>query len=180
MTPSLEKQWIARVILDGDHDAFKALVRAYQSPVRNFLRRLVKGDDTLADDLAQETFIQVYRNLEKYRGEAKLSTWMMKIAFNQFLQYQRKNKAFSNHQEITDDTLESGPQRDPNLTVDMEKAIQQLSDPERAAITLCFHQDVSHEEAAIILAMPLGTLKSHVARAKEKLKLSLVTWRNHP
>src|ERR1051326_708732 len=75
---------IARVLEADDPNAFAELVRRYQSPVRVFLRRMTRGDEALADDLAQETFIRAWRKLESYRNESRFSTWLFGIAVNEF------------------------------------------------------------------------------------------------
>jgi RNA polymerase sigma-70 factor (ECF subfamily) len=67
---------ITRVLRAGDPNAFGELVRRYQSPVRSFLRRLTRGDEALADDLAQETFLRAWRKLETFRAEARFSSWL--------------------------------------------------------------------------------------------------------
>ncbi len=182
MSPALEKQWIARVIVDGDPDAFKALVRLHQSQVRQFLRRLTHQDAALADDLAQETFLQVFRHIAGYRGDAKFSTWVLRIAYHQFLQHHRRRQGKEELRESWEDQTETASPEvaagtSANLQLDVERALAGLSEAERAAITLCYHQDATHEDAARILDMPLGTLKSHVYRAKEKLKKQLDAWR---
>ena len=76
---------VARVLAGDDRHAFAALVRRHQGPVRALLRRLCKGDDAFADDLAQETFLQAHRKLEQFRGDARFSTWIYRIAYNSFL-----------------------------------------------------------------------------------------------
>ena len=75
---------VARVLVDDDHHAFAELVRHHQSTVRGLLRQLTRNDLALADDLAQETFLRVYKNLRSFRGEAKFSTWLYRIAYNVF------------------------------------------------------------------------------------------------
>lgn len=83
---------IARVLEAGDPNAFGELVRRYQSPVRAFLRKLTRGDDALADDLAQETFLRAWRKLETFRGESRFSTWLFGIAVNEFRTRLRRDR----------------------------------------------------------------------------------------
>src|SRR5215207_8554219 len=83
---------IARVVVQDDRHAFAELVRRYQSTVRATLRRLTAGNDALADDLAQETFLLAYRNLKSFRQEARFSTWLYRIATNAFFAEARKRK----------------------------------------------------------------------------------------
>ena len=71
---------VARVLLDDDHHAFSELVRRHQSAVRGLLRNLTRTDAALADDLAQETFLKAFKHIGSFRGEAKFSTWLYRIA----------------------------------------------------------------------------------------------------
>lgn len=150
----------------GDVAAFGALVRQHQSSVRGFLRRLTKGDHALADDLAQETFLAAHRKIAQFQGQGSFTGWLYAIAWSRFLMETRKRKL-----EPLDDMDERvAPSIDPAIKLDLEKAMAQLRAPERAALTLCFAMGMPHEEAASVMGVPLGTLKSHVARGREKLK----------
>jgi RNA polymerase sigma-70 factor (ECF subfamily) len=75
-----------------DHNAFGELVRRYQSPVRAFLAKMARGDTHLADDMAQETFLKAWKHLATFRNEAKFSTWLFGIAFNEFPSQARRNR----------------------------------------------------------------------------------------
>src|ERR1700744_857571 len=81
--------WLAHA-RQGDRHAFARLVRAHQSRVRLQLRRLTQGDAALGDDLAQETFVQAWMHLVEFRGEARLATWLHRIARARFLQHVRR------------------------------------------------------------------------------------------
>lgn len=157
----------------GDAHAFTALVRRHQSAVRGFLRRLT-GDNGLADDLAQETFLKAHRGLTSWRGESSLLSWLCGIAWRVWLSEKRKVR---NTREVVDDAapaLVEAPRGAERTARDVERDVQRalltLKEEERAAIALCFQDELTHDEAAAILGMPLGTLKSHVARGKEKLR----------
>lgn len=150
----------------GDVAAFGALVRQHQSSVRGFLRRLTKGDAALADDLAQETFLEAHRKIAQFQGHGSFTGWLYAIAWSRFLMENRKRKL-----EPLDEMDERvAPSIDPAIKLDLEKAMTLLRPPERAALTLCFALGMPHEEAAAAMGVPLGTLKSHVARGREKLK----------
>ena len=84
---------VARVIASDDRGAFELLVRRHQSAVRNFLRRLARNDAERANDLAQETFIKMYQGLHSYRGSARFTTWLFRIAYHTFLNDQRGRHA---------------------------------------------------------------------------------------
>ncbi|MEP7207407.1 MAG: sigma-70 family RNA polymerase sigma factor [Casimicrobiaceae bacterium] len=182
-----DAELIARVVVQDDRAAFAELVRRYQSGVRATLRRLATGDHGLADDLAQETFLSAYRNLRAFRQDARFSTWLYRIATNAFLAYRRKRRE-ELLGESADDVADGGEAADAHdrgygdhaggttLRIDMERALEVLSDAERAAIVQCYHNDLSHEEAAYVLGCPVGTVKTHILRAKQKLKNRLAAW----
>jgi RNA polymerase sigma factor (sigma-70 family) len=177
-----DAQLIARVLVHDDRHAFGELVRRYQSTVRACLRKLTAGNHALADDLAQETFLLAYRNLRSFRQQAKFSTWLYRIAYNAFLAERRKMKELPlpDDEQAVDEALSDEASvplaRSVALSVDLERAMAVLSDAERAAIVQCYHNDLSHEEAAFVLGCPVGTVKTHVLRAKQKLKARLGAW----
>jgi RNA polymerase sigma-70 factor (ECF subfamily) len=183
-----DAQLIARVVVQDDRHAFSELVRRHQSAVRATLRRLTAGNLALADDLAQETFMLAYRNLKSFRQEAKFPTWLYRIATNAFLADARKRKeellGDRDGDVADDDDGDTSPSdgvggdhaRAATLRLDMERALAILSDGERAAIVQCYHNDLSHEEAAYVLNCPVGTVKTHILRAKQKLKSRLAAW----
>ncbi len=174
---------VARVLAGDDRHAFAALVRRHQGAVRALLRRLCKGDDAFADDLAQETFLLAHRKLDQFRGDARFSTWIYRIAYNSFLMAIR-----SRHEEQPlddkvigedgdDQILDHQPEETAaDLQMDLQRAFHGLSPAERAVIAQCYYLDRSHEEAAYALDCPLGTVKSHISRAKQKLKAALQVW----
>lgn len=186
--PLTDAQLIARVVIQDDRHAFSELVRRHQSAVRTTLRRLTTGNHALADDLAQETFMLAYRNLKSFRQEAQFSTWLYRIATNAFLADARKRKEEllgDRIGELADDegddaevldSAGSDHARSSALRMDMDRALAVLSEDERAAIVQCYHNDLSHEEAAKVLNCPVGTVKTHILRAKLKLKSRLSAW----
>jgi len=184
-----DAQLIARVVVHDDRNAFSELVRRHQSAVRTTLRRLTAGNHALADDLAQDTFMLAYRNLKSFRQDAQFSTWLYRIATNAFLADARKRKEEllgDRDQDVASDDDDVGdrpgeaagfdPARGASLRIDMDRALAVLSDAERAAIVQCYHNDLSHEEAAVVLNCPVGTVKTHILRAKAKLKTKLAAW----
>lgn len=182
-SPVSDAQLIARVVVSDDRHAFSELVRRHQSSVRATLRKLSGGNTALADDLAQETFLLAYRNLKSFRQDAKFSTWLYRIAYNAFLGDARRIKELSMPDDMDADALSPAgmeekeqPARQAALRIDLERAMSVLSDAEKAAIVQCYHNDLSHEEAAEVLGCPVGTVKTHVLRAKQKLKSRLGAW----
>lgn len=177
--PDLEL--IARVVTEDDRDAFGELVRKHQSAVRAFLRQLTRGDAAWADDLAQEAFVLAYRKLRDFRGEAKFSSWLLGIAHNQFRNSHRRQR------EIPTEAMPEEPDQNElshadniALQQDLASALGQLSDDEQTALHVCYQQGLSHSEAALVLGWPLGTVKTHLARSKEKLRHLLAVWNPQP
>jgi len=182
-----DAQLIARCIVGDDRHAFTELVKRHQSAVRACLRKLTAGNHALADDLAQDTFVLAWRNLKSFRQEARFSTWLYRIATNCWLAHARKR-----HEELLGDRDDSVAEDDGDgggessfggdhaagttMKIDLERAMALLSDAERAAIVQCYHNDLSHEEAAYVLGCPVGTVKTHVLRGKQKLKRALAAW----
>jgi RNA polymerase sigma-70 factor (ECF subfamily) len=182
---------IARALATSDQAsraAFGELVRRHQSSLRATLRRLTSGNDVLADDLAQEAFVLAWRNLASFRDEARFSTWLYRIATNCWLANARKRKDV-----LLGDRGEDGEGDDEeamsalgasvgdashttSLKVDLARAMRVLSDGERAAIVQCYDNDLTHEEAAYVLGIPVGTVKTHILRAKKKLKAAMADW----
>jgi RNA polymerase sigma-70 factor (ECF subfamily) len=160
---------------------FPELVSSHQGAVRAFLRRLT-DDDALADDLAQETFLKARPALAGFRGEGSVGSWLLRIAYRQWLSNRRGRRARSEQLadvgDAHEDVVDHGSDRRTERSVerDVRRALRVLSDDERAAIAACFYDGLTHEEAAAVLEMPLGTLKSHVSRAREKLRTPLAAY----
>jgi RNA polymerase sigma-70 factor (ECF subfamily) len=174
--PLNDADLVARVLLEDDHHAFAELVRNHQSPVRGLLRQLTRSDLALADDLAQETFLRAYKNIRSFRGEAKFSTWLYRIAYNCFREEARKRKELVGIDESQLEAEQDPQTVDPALKHDLMQALQLLPLHERSAILLCCQNGLSHDEAARVLEIPLGTVKTNVLRGREKLKKMLAGW----
>jgi len=167
---------VARVLLTDDRRAFEQLVRRHQGMVRAQLRRLVHDDHAKADDLAQETFVLAWRKLHQFRGEARFSTWLYRIAYSCFLQGRRKRSSAA--EDIDEDALGQRTRlRDAvEMRLDVERAMGHLSATEQTVLLHVVQLELSHEETAYVLKMPLGTVKSHTKRGKAKLRTLLVDW----
>lgn len=174
--PLTDADLVARVLLDDDHHAFAELVRNHQSPVRGLLRQLTRGDAALADDLGQETFLRAYKNIRSFRGEAKFSTWLYRIAYNCFREEARKRKELVGIDETQLEAEQDPNTVDPALRQDLMQALHLLPLHERSAVVLCCQNGLSHDEASRVLDIPLGTVKTNVLRGREKLKKLLSAW----
>lgn len=175
----VDRALVARALLANDTRAFEQLLRRHQGMVRAQLRRLLQGDHARADDLAQETFLLAWRKLDQFRGDARFSTWLYRIAYTCFLQARRKRTL------AADERGDKGqPQPSPvhavALQFDVARAMQRLSPAEQDVLLHCVQLGLSHDEAAYVLAMPLGTVKSHMLRGKAKLRALLADWQGAP
>lgn len=174
----IDRALVARVLLTDDRRAFEQLVRRHQGMVRAQLRRLLHGDNAEADDLAQETFLLAWRKLHQFRGEARFSTWLYRIAYTCFLQAYRKRSSDAMVMNSDEIELPTSVRDATELRLDVEKAMRRLSMPEQAVLLHVVQLGLSHDEAAYVLAMPLGTVKSHARRGKAKLRTQLADWQD--
>jgi RNA polymerase sigma-70 factor (ECF subfamily) len=170
-----DQELISRVIACDDHAAFGELVRRHQSAVRGFLRHLARGDHALSDDLAQEAFVRAYRDLARFRGTSTFLTWILGIAHNQWRNARRRVQ-FTAFAAASDEPFVPDLTSASDLRADLAAALRTLSPDEQLALHVCYQQGLTHEEAAVLLDWPLGTVKTHVARAKEKLRQPLAAW----
>jgi len=171
--------------LEGNEDAFDVLVYRYQDKLINYLNNLLK-DYELAVDLAQESFIRVYRNADRYKGKYQFSTWIYRIATNlaidEIRKRERKGKYFfynvmslfqrDNAEYPLPDRRES-----PEKALDrkqklerLQKAIDVLPEKYRLPFLLKEAQELSYEETSKVLKISVGTAKSRIHRAKMLLR----------
>jgi RNA polymerase sigma factor (sigma-70 family) len=178
-----DESQLLKAAMQHDIDAFGALVSLHQARVRGFLRRLCR-DHASADDLAQESFLLAWRKLKDYRAQGSFNAWLCSIAYRCFLQSRRSHKRevemtqLYGLQHCADETDEA----QPLLQRTLERAMATLSGQEAAAITLNITLGYSHSEVATILELPLGTVKSLIARGLPKLRAVLThpaTGENH-
>ncbi|MBQ9669278.1 MAG: sigma-70 family RNA polymerase sigma factor [Prevotella sp.] len=172
---------VTQVAVFRNKRAFDQIVRKYQSPVRRFLLNLTLGDEMLSDDLAQDTFLKAYLNIGQFRGRASLQTWLMRIAYNVFYDYKRKEKGIVKSAEFAA-AAQGTPAENAaaaansslftfhsSLKTDIYRALSILKEEERTCITLQLIDGYALDEIAGITAMPLNTVKSHLRRGKERL-----------
>jgi RNA polymerase sigma-70 factor (ECF subfamily) len=171
-----DSELIARALVHDDRAAFGELVQRHQSAVRRFLRHLTHGNHTFADDLAQETFLQAYRGLSRYRGDASFTTWLFGIAHNHFRNARRRPETVAWEPDSAGGETAPSPARAVELRQDLAAALLQLDPDEQTALHLFYEQDLTHPEIAAITGWPLGTVKTHLARGKDKLRPLLALW----
>jgi RNA polymerase sigma factor (sigma-70 family) len=177
VTPA-DPELIARCLKHNDTAAFGELVLRHQSAVRRFLRHMTRGNAAWADDLAQETFLQAYRGLGRFRGASRFEVWLLGIAFNRFRNSSRQMRRENPAPQAEMDSLEAPHTgRLADLRNDLESALKQIPDNEHLALRMNFQLGLSHSEIADALGWPVGTVKTHVARGKERLRDILLPWK---
>lgn len=168
MSPHEEARLIAAARC-GDSRAFAALTDVHQQAVRGFLRRFT-GRREDADDIAQEAFVTAWRKLDRFEGRSSFRSWVSGIGLRLARDARRaesraaaRDGAWLSEQDAPD---AAAPRED---VIALERAMAKLSEDQRAAVALCLGEGFSHAEAAVILKLPLGTVKSHVTRGRERL-----------
>jgi RNA polymerase sigma-70 factor (ECF subfamily) len=178
-----------RVGATGDAAAFTLLMRRHNQSLYRAARSILK-DDAEAEDAVQEAYIQAYRSMGRFRGESKLSTWMMRIAVNEALERTRKRSRRAEVIHLDGDTRpeseapeatmnqatpeqpEHGAQRAETRRL-LEKKIDALPDAFRTVFVLRAIEDLSVEETALTLGIPEATVRSRFFRARGLLRESL-------
>ncbi|HKJ16965.1 MAG TPA: RNA polymerase sigma factor [Xanthomonadales bacterium] len=162
-----DRELATRVAISGDQAAFTLLVERHQTPIRNYLRRLMVNDDSGADDLAQDTFLAAYQKISTWQNTAKLSTWLHKIAYFKFLDYIRKNKRIQVMAEVPEGDAVKTNTADEEIMA--RHLMSLLKETDRAVLTLAYGAGMSHAEISRVVDKPLGSVKAQIHRAKLKL-----------
>ena len=160
---------VARVNLLGDKTAFDKLTRKYQSSIRRFFLNLTMGDTPLSDDLAQETFIKAYLNLNGFQGLSGFSTWLFRIAYNVHYDFLRSKKITGDIDETAINLKHHVHNEFSAEKLDIHDALQVLRTEEKTAILLFYMEDKTHPEISKIMQCPLGTVKTYILKGKEKM-----------
>ena len=177
---------LARLAELGREPAFRELLIRYERPIFSLIYRMVR-DRELAEDLAQETFVQAFNAIASYNSSYKFNSWIFKIASNHTINYLRKGKLdtvsiFGTSDEglgdrelqiksITENPHEFTERRE--LGGRIEVAIGELREEYRMAILLYHVEGYSYKEIADIMDIPLGTAKTYLSRARKELKKHL-------
>ncbi|MBW8635769.1 sigma-70 family RNA polymerase sigma factor [Hoeflea sp. WL0058] len=164
----------------GDREAFAELVRRRQSWIRNLMRRFCH-DDHLADDLAQQVFLQAWRHIRSLQQSDRFGAWLRRLAVNTWLQHRRANDPIRNADELDETHVAAeGP---AGMAFDLDRALASLPEAPRLCIVLSYNEGMTHEEIAELTELPAGTVKSHIRRGAERLRQILTDYndgaRNH-
>jgi RNA polymerase sigma-70 factor (ECF subfamily) len=152
----------------GDDDAYGELVRRRQNAIRQLFRRLCR-DPALADDLAQQTFLQAWRTIGTLKSPAAFGGWLRRLGINTWLQRVRAEKPLISTTELDELPDEAEP---PTLNeqLDLDAALATLPPAVRLCITLAYAERMSHREICAATGLPLGTVKSHITRGAARLR----------
>ncbi|HET9571809.1 MAG TPA: RNA polymerase sigma factor [Bacteroidales bacterium] len=145
---------------------FELQVQICQEPLRRFLRNLCRGDEALADDIAQEAFIKAFLHLNAFDGRSTFSTWLFRIAYHCFCDNRRALDRY--HPASVEDLIVTAPERSDGAFDHQELyvALGLLNAKERTALLLFYMEEKSLKEIADITRMPINTVKAHLHRGK--------------
>lgn len=169
-----ESQLIARV-LSGDPAAEKTLYDAHVDRIYRLAYRMT-GDETMAQDYTQDTFIRIFDRLADFQGRSALSTWIHSIAVSVVLSGLRKVKRLKQREtELSDAAMNTARAKttDVALKIRLHRAIDSLADEQRLVFVMHDVEGYKHEEIAAILDVPVGTTKSRLSRARQELRSEL-------
>ncbi|GEC71879.1 RNA polymerase sigma-70 factor, ECF subfamily [Flavobacterium flevense] len=176
-----EKEFIQQLLNPKtQNEAFQQLLRTYQKPLYNHIRNIVLNhDDT--DDVLQNTFIKVFENLNKFKGESKLFSWMYRIATNEalsFLNQKARKSGISSEtlQSKAIDNLQSDVYFDGNeIQIALHRAITTLPEKQQLVFKMKYFQELKYEEISEILGTSVGALKASYHHAVKKIESQLTT-----
>ncbi|MEM7051083.1 MAG: sigma-70 family RNA polymerase sigma factor [Acidobacteriota bacterium] len=166
----------------GSQEAYRQLLLRFQRPVYSLIARMVR-DPVLAEDLAQETFVKAFRKLDRYDPQRKFSSWLFKVAHNTTLDHMRRRSlalvALENPSPDEADlasVLVDDSQRAPDelaqrgdLAQALESAVGALRSEYREIVVLRYQEGLAYQEIAEITGLPMGTVKTHLHRARKEL-----------
>lgn len=173
----LDEQSVVTLAIIGDHNAFEELVRRRQGWLRNLLRRL-SGDTDLADDLTQQVFLQAWRSIKGLRSSQAFAVWLKRMAVNTWLQHIRRREPLdiAESGSSNEETVNRAIHETTGTGIDIDRALAILSAHVRLCIVLSYNEGMSHREIAEITTIPLGTVKSHIARGTKQLQQFLADY----
>ncbi len=172
----------------GDLDAFAELVRRYERRIRSMLAHML-DDERDVEEATQDTFVQAWRNVGRFRGDSATFTWLYRIAANEALQRLRRKRLDTSPLEDVPELDLEGPGRSPvwlgpeaeaenrDLSAFLSERVRSLPWEFRAPLILRDVEGLSNQEVADILGLSLPAVKSRIHRARMKLRGEIVAWR---
>ena len=160
---------VVALAVNGDAGAYDEIVRRKQAHVRSLMRRL-SNDRTLAEDLAQQAFVEVWKSLPKLDAPAAFSHWLRAICLNVWLQHFRRKNLLVLDNDAVDWVAEPRVHERPEHELDLAAALGLLPATVRLCVVLAYQEGMSHAEIAEATSLPLGTVKSHILRGSARLR----------
>ncbi len=160
----------------GDVDAYRKLVERYRNRIYTLALRVVR-DPAEAEEVTQDAFVRAWRSLPGFRGEARFSTWLYRIAARRAFDRSaamrarmRRELALGSTEAATALASSPGPSQPSEAALQLEKLIADLPELQRAVVTLFYYEDRSVADVALSLGLPEGTVKTHLHRARAALR----------
>ena len=159
-----------------DKDAYQILVNKYLDTCVRFAERML-GNRQDAEDIAQETCLKIWKDPTSWKQQSRFSTWLYRVMFNACIDHKRKDIPFANveleelqdHAQVVDELL-----IERQKAAYMQQLLQQLPDRQRAALVLCYYEDINNQQAADALGINIGALQQLLFRARQNLKILLM------
>lgn len=187
-----QEQQLVHRVREGAPGAFRELVKQFREPIFIFSQQLT-GDWDEADDLSQEVFIKAYRGIGRYRGEAKMISWLYRIAVNTHIDNVRRRKPWdrrsgqpsiddtnAHREQFVDDRAEHNPEQQTaarHIREHIDGALKTLPPQQRAVFVLRHYHDLPLKEVAGVLGISLGAVKSQLFRGIRRLRGQLAFYR---
>lgn len=173
------EEGLLRRIADGERELFGELVLRHQDFIFNVVSKYVRFEEE-ARDITQEVFLKAYENLEGFRGESKLSSWLYRIAYNLSMNWSERRAG--RETQLDDEAAEAIPEA-PSVADELyerelqlariAEVLETMPEKYRAVIRLYYFEDRQYQEIADALGLPINTVKVHLLRAKEQLRKKL-------
>ena len=159
---------------ERDAQAFRSLIDRLQQPITGYLHRLV-GDREVALDLAQDTFVQVYKEINKTSGELALDAWIYRIATNYGLRYLKRKRLrqfvqLDSHENFDEDLAVAGPEDETETRILIEQALGTMKPKDAAVLQLHYGNGFTYEEIGQVMEMSSEAVRKRVARSVEKFR----------
>ncbi|WP_219224295.1 RNA polymerase sigma factor [Pedobacter antarcticus] len=171
-----DQEILAKFSVEGTrNEAFNLLISAYQEKIYWHIRRLVIDHDD-ADDLVQEVFIKVWKNLDKFRSDSKLYTWIYRIASNESITFLNKKKQQNNtplddvSEELKESLVASSYFNGDQIQLKLQQAILSLPEKQRLIFNMKYYDELKYEEISQILGTTVGALKASFHIAVKKIE----------
>jgi len=183
----VDDQILVKAHLKGDQRAFQVLFKKYRDMVARLVFSIVK-DESLVEDISQDVFVLIYKNLPKFRGDSALKTWIYRIAVNESLRGLSRAKRWTLVEDPETEfqkfpstivVLNQGGDSPERLVLEGERremvqsALEELKPAHRVALTLYYMEDMDVREMSEVLEIPEGSVKSRLYYAREGLKKAL-------